>query len=492
VEGITTKSACEAADDPDTSTGKGVWTPTPCYAGYFAHQGSCYIAGTTIGEAEGTSRTSLDAENADSDSSDGSGTVLTKPYKIRPESPITDDGSLGSCSTVHATEEDCLGTDPGQGGLEEPIATWSTGCKPGSLADDGNCYREGTTGGEIDRSAAQPVCKANFDGTYPECHAYPAPDVTFDPDPSDDIDPKWDDVVNAFPKKGAGLGGADVDYELSRFVNSKDVYDNPNKKQIIITAGNGEWAHILTRGGYFAAYEQVELWVFSDPTYIRTVNASATGDIDEKFALPLELDEGPHHIVLQGLDGVGSHTALQMAALVNVEVPPTGPGCSKPQYTTQDTCVAGGGVWTPSPANPGDGTGTGGSGDGSGDGSGSNGAGDGANGSNNGGNGNGSNESGDGTDGANGGVDGSGDGSNTGADGLDTAAAGAAAQDGSCTLNGASAPHLTDQASCENASGTWNLSNTGVPATTLLWVLLAMAALAGGVGALRTSGRKVQ
>jgi hypothetical protein len=66
----------------------------------------------------------------------------------------------------------------------------------------------------------------------------------------------------------------------------------------------------------YGAGENVEVWMYSTPTRLGTVEASASGAISAAFDLPNSLESGDHRIVLDGQNGDGQAVILGLGIAV--------------------------------------------------------------------------------------------------------------------------------------------------------------------------------
>ena len=66
----------------------------------------------------------------------------------------------------------------------------------------------------------------------------------------------------------------------------------------------------------YSAGENVEVWMYSTPTRLGTVEASASGEISAAFDLPKTLESGDHRIVLDGQNGDGQVVILGLGIAV--------------------------------------------------------------------------------------------------------------------------------------------------------------------------------
>jgi hypothetical protein len=66
----------------------------------------------------------------------------------------------------------------------------------------------------------------------------------------------------------------------------------------------------------YSAGENVEVWMYSTPTRLGTVEASASGAISAAFDLPNSLESGDHRIVLDGQNGDGQAVILGLGIAV--------------------------------------------------------------------------------------------------------------------------------------------------------------------------------
>jgi hypothetical protein len=66
----------------------------------------------------------------------------------------------------------------------------------------------------------------------------------------------------------------------------------------------------------YGAGENVEVWMYSTPTRLGTVEASASGAISAAFDLPNSLESGDHRIVLDGQNGDGQAVILGLGIVV--------------------------------------------------------------------------------------------------------------------------------------------------------------------------------
>jgi hypothetical protein len=65
---------------------------------------------------------------------------------------------------------------------------------------------------------------------------------------------------------------------------------------------------VTVTGGGFAAGEQVEVWVHSDPQWVATATADAAGGINQSFVFP-DVPAGEHSIELRSISGVSVMSA---------------------------------------------------------------------------------------------------------------------------------------------------------------------------------------
>jgi uncharacterized repeat protein (TIGR02543 family) len=153
-----------------------------------------------------------------------------------------------------------------------------------------------------------------------DCHA-PTPSDA--PEPTTNDDDTWDEVVQDAPLELI-LDGAEGNFD---------------GVSVITTEGAQETVHIVTDGSYFSPNEIVQVWIFSDPTWIKNIESDESGNINTSIVIPPTIDAGEHHIVLNGVGGVfnhevvafGQHQAAGNMIVLPAAVPPcSGDDCDGP------------------------------------------------------------------------------------------------------------------------------------------------------------------
>lgn len=69
-------------------------------------------------------------------------------------------------------------------------------------------------------------------------------------------------------------------------------------------------ARIVIDGSGYEPGSEVEIWLFSDPTLLGPVRASAGGDVSGSFVVPPAVETGDHRVVLSGLENGGSESII--------------------------------------------------------------------------------------------------------------------------------------------------------------------------------------
>ena len=69
-------------------------------------------------------------------------------------------------------------------------------------------------------------------------------------------------------------------------------------------------ARIVIDGSGYEPGSEVEIWLFSDPTLLGPVRASAGGEVSGSFVVPPAVETGDHRVVLSGVEKGGSESII--------------------------------------------------------------------------------------------------------------------------------------------------------------------------------------
>lgn len=73
---------------------------------------------------------------------------------------------------------------------------------------------------------------------------------------------------------------------------------------------------VVVKAEGIAPGEKISMWMFSTPTELGTITSDAAGAMAGTFALPKNIEDGEHRLVLEGRDADGKPAVLGVAVTV--------------------------------------------------------------------------------------------------------------------------------------------------------------------------------